>query len=41
MGQLSFLVRSSVGEEKVLSLTQANGTTISPGRILAAIREAI
>jgi 2-oxoglutarate/2-oxoacid ferredoxin oxidoreductase subunit alpha len=41
MGQLSHLVRSSVGEEKVLSLTQTNGTTITPGRILTAIREVI
>ena len=40
MGQLADLVISAAGENRVRSLTQVNGETIAPARILAAIEEA-
>jgi hypothetical protein len=40
MGQFADLVRSSIGGNRVDSLTQVNGDTIAPAAILAAIEEA-
>jgi len=40
MGQFADLVRSSIGGNRVDSLTQVNGDTIAPSAILAAIEEA-
>jgi hypothetical protein len=40
LGQFADLLRSATGANRVRSLTQVNGETISPAAILAAIEEA-
>jgi len=41
LGQVAELVKAVVGQDRVTSLTQVNGTTITPAKILAAIEEAV
>jgi 2-oxoglutarate ferredoxin oxidoreductase subunit alpha len=41
LGQVAELVRAAAGGSRVDSLTQVNGTTISPATILAAIEEVL